>query len=333
MKTSFDWIRSVFSFLSTKRYISSDKLTSSSLYKRGSQQIKDNDKKIFVVGLMRVRNEINVIDFSLRALAQHTDAIIVLDDCSSDGTFETIQSLEKECNIIRVIHNEEYIYDEWRDRTSLIDAARELGGTHLLMLDADEAITANFPRMNLLRKLICGLEPGDVIRLQMFNLWRGIDKYRRDRSVWSGNTFPIVFCDDGNSQTGKKFAHFPRLPINNGKVYVIQSYEFGILHFQFVNWRNLLIKQAWYRCLEKINLPDKPTEKINAQYAASKDETKLKTIASNPNWYNGYSFFNPVIFDLPETWREKQIGDWIQEYGKDFFKELDIWNIDWNFDV
>jgi hypothetical protein len=201
------------------------------------------------------------------------------------------------------------------------------------VLDADEAFTSNLQKNQLLRKLILGLNPGEVIRFPMINLWRGVDKYRRDRSIWSGNTFPVIFRDDGKSQLEKDFAHFHRLPVKAGKLYIIKGEEYGLLHFQFVNWHNLLVKQAWYRCLEKINLPNKTSAEINAQYAPSKDESGSVTSPSHPEWFDGYPFFTPSIFDLPETWREKQIMKWIQEYGKDYFSKLDIWDVDWNFDV
>ncbi|MBW8010748.1 MAG: glycosyltransferase [Chloroflexi bacterium] len=318
-------------FLS-KRRLSPSRLTKSRLYKRGELRFEDPSFNKFVVGLMRVRNEANIIEFSLKALAQYTDAIIVLDDCSNDGTSEIIQTLKEACQIKQIIRKDEYVFDEWGDRTALLKSARQLGGTHFIVLDADEALTSNFQQNNLLRKLILGLEPGDVIKLILINLWRGVNQYRRDHSVWTGTTFPIVLCDDGKSELEKGFAHFPRLPVRAGKQHIIQGDEYGLLHFQYVNWRNLLIKQAWYRCLEKLHLPNKTTAEINARYAPSKDESGLGTSPCHLDWLDGYPFFTPNIFERPETWREKQIGKWIQEYGEDYFSHLDIWDIDWNFE-
>ena len=44
-------------------------------------------------------------------------------------------------------------------------------------------------------------------------------------------------------------------------------------------------------------------------------------------------FFDENVYYQPDTWREKQIEGWVAQYGKDFFKDLSIWDIDWHFDT
>ena len=54
------------------------------------------------------------------------------------------------------------------------------------------------------------------------------------------------------------FLHTPRLPENlKGKTFKLEGYEYGFMHFQFIDWENLLVKQAWYRCLEHIRYSTK----------------------------------------------------------------------------
>ena len=108
-----------------------------------------------------------------------------------------------------------------------------------------------------------------------------------------------------------------------------KGYEYGVLHFQFVNWRNLLIKQAWYRCLEKIRFPKRSKKRINDLYRPACDETNLGLKRVPKYWFDGYDFFDPSLFDEPEQWREKQILGWFEKHGKDYFTDLEIWNIDW----
>lgn len=311
--------------------IPAHRLCDSRLYKRGKDRSADPNHSTKIIGLMRVRNEADIIAFSVRALAQHTDAIIVFDDHSNDGTLEILQSLKSTCKIEAILQKSIDKFTESEDRNRLLRKGREHGGTHFVVIDADEALTSNLLEDQRLTILILGLNPGDTLLLNWIHLWRTTTEYRHDDSIWSGNCRPTIFCDDGRSQYVDEFIHFGQVPVKSGKQYILTGSEVGLLHFQFVNWRNLLVKQAWYRCLEKINLPDKSTSEINAIYAPSKDETGLRTQPVPEEWLNKYPFWDPTIFDVPETWREKQVLEWFAEYGEDFFADLDIWDIDWDY--
>lgn len=167
--------------------------------------------------------------------------------------------------------------------------------------------------------------------MNWYNLWRDPYYFRFDSSPWGKCRGNCIFCDDGSVLWNPIFLHATRTPPTlQGKCYKLPSL-YGILHFQFVNWENLLIKQAWYRCLEHIRNPQKSIQDINQIYGMSKDELNLHTHKVYKEWYNGYDFFDKSIFSQSEGWRKKQILSWFNEYGEDFFKDLDIWDINWNF--
>lgn len=283
-----------------------------------------------IVGLIGVRNESFFIEQCLRALACYTDAIVILDDASDDDTVAIVESLQEECNIERIIKKKVWYRDEPGDRNKLLAAGREIGGTHFICIDADEMLTANCMKDNRLREYILDLAPGDTLSLFWIQLWRGIEQYRFDNSVWTYNTKEIIFCDDGTATYTSEFIHTKPVPHLTRSKKVIQTYQYGLLHFQFVNWQNLLIKQAWYRCLERIRLPEKPVGEINRRYAATVDEKDLKTRPALKEWFQGYNFFDPSKFEKNETWRTNQIQQWFATYETNYFKDLDIWNIDWN---
>ena len=113
-------------------------------------------------------------------------------------------------------------------------------------------------------------------------------------------------------------------------MHTISGYEYGLMHFQFVNWENLLIKQAWYRCLERIRNPLLPIADINKKYAPSKNEDDISLSPCHEEWFEGYAdFFDPNIYEEPESWRKKQVNEWFNQYGLAFFLGLDIWDVDW----
>ena len=284
-----------------------------------------------IVALLPARNERPLLEQCIRALAQYADAIVYLDDASTDESCALVESLADECRVEKIIKKKHWKRDEPGDRNLLLQAGRALGGTHFIVLDADELFTANCLGNNFLRSQILALNPGDKLVLNWIALWRSVDRYRFDSSVWSWNYKDFIFCDDGTCSYNSDFIHTSRTPGNlTGSRKTISGYTYGVLHFQFVNWRNLLLKQAWYRCLEHIKNPQKSIPAINNLYAQSKNEDALFCAPSPDYWFSGYSFFNAKAYEQPEQWREKELYEWFKKYGISYFKDLDIWDIDWD---
>lgn len=355
-----------------------------------------------IVGLMAVRNEAQIISNALQALALYTDEIVVLDDASTDNTVEVVKSLQNQCHIAQIIEKENWYRDEPGDKNKLLTVGRAIGGTHFIMIDADEIFTANLLKNNLLRNKILALKPGDKLTVTWINLWRSPDDYRYDSSVWSGGEVDAIFCDDGQCAYNSAFIHTPRTPSNlvgivhdlvlDDKSFTVQNliekelgitildgdygyknvqlerclkdqlfnyhktsaqaiqicrtcfdmknsmtgcyrrdFTVGLLHFQFVNWENLLIKQAWYRCLEKIRDPHVNIQEINSKYSESKQELNLRCLPVPAVWFAAYqSFLDKAVYLKVESWQKKQILQWFKQYGQEFFKDLDIWDINWN---
>ena len=283
-----------------------------------------------IIGLIAARNEANVIEMCLRGLSLYTDAIVFLDDASDDETLNIVNALASECRVEKIIAKEYWHRNEPEDRNTLLKAGRKIGGTHFVVIDADEMFTSNCSTNDLLRNEILSLRAGDKLVMTWIQLWRGFHQYRYDDSIWTHNRKAVIFGDDGKCQYGSDFIHTARVPDNlAGEKRIIPGYQFGLLHFQFVNWQNLLLKQGWYRCLERLRKPDKSIAAINKRYAASKDENNLGLKPALPEWFEAYDFFKPGGYLLPDSWRKRQVCDWFHKYGREAFAELDIWDIDW----
>ena len=358
-----------------------------------------------IVGLVPVRNEEIMIVSCLKALSLYTDAIVVLDDASEDGTVAAIKSLKQECNIERIIEKENWYRDEPGDKNLLLNVGRRIGGTHFVFVDSDEMFTANLLKNNLLKNKILELKSGDKLCVTLINLWRSCNKYRYDFSVWSSSVADTAFCDDGKCYFESDFLHTSRSPSNlKGKTFTLvtdgnnfeilnkcldeygdrvigvpigkyvdrenvhlqryfidmivnrgepvnrasslannlfegggeskygcyrQDFTAGLMHFQFVNWNNLLSKQAWYRCLEKIRNPNIDVDNINSKYGQSKDEEDIRCLECPKSWFEGYGFFDKNVYEKNDSWQKKEVKSWFVKYGKDYFKDLDIWDVDW----
>jgi glycosyltransferase involved in cell wall biosynthesis len=281
-----------------------------------------------IVALLPARNEAALIVQCIKALAQYADAIVYLDDASDDNSVTLVQSIAVACRVEKIITKSVWDRNEPADRNALLQAGRALGGTHFIVLDADELFTANCMDNDFLKKRILALQPGDRLLLNWISLWRSIHEYRFDESVWTNNYKDFVFCDDGTCSYSSAFINTPRTPADlRGKNVWIEGYIYGVLHFQFVNWRNLCIKQAWYRCLERIKNPTKEVSYINQLYAPATDESNLRVAPSPDIWFAAYDFFDASVYAMPTRWREVQMYTWFARYGTQFFKDLAIWDV------
>jgi hypothetical protein len=176
-----------------------------------------------IIGLVPVRNEEARISFCLHALALVTDAIIVLDDNSDDRTVQVVEGLAAECNVEHIIKKEgqTWFRNETGDRNLLLLEGRARGGTHFIVLDADEAFTGNLVDSGELRAQIYELEVGQSLALHWIQLWKSIHYYRTDRlfdgtgkqhGILSGSCMACIFHDDGVALYEGDFIHTRRIP-------------------------------------------------------------------------------------------------------------------------
>lgn len=220
-----------------------------------------------IVGLIPVRNEEKLIEICLRSLSFYTDSIIVLDDASQDNTLKIIESLKHECRIEKIIRKKIWKRDELGDKKLLLSEGRKIGGTHFIVLDADEIFTSCCSEHNWLRTQILKMKPGQVMSFPMVNLWNDIFTYRDDEIFSPKNKkwiISCVFCDDGkadycyNKAAGpSKTIHVARVPknINNeNSNIIINNLNHCLIHFKMVNLIEMCDKRAWYMCLEFIGL-------------------------------------------------------------------------------
>ena len=140
-----------------------------------------------IVGLIPARNESHIIEQCLHALSLYTDAIVYLDDASDDNSVEIVESIAKKYHVERIIKKKIWYRDEPGDKNALLKVGREIGGTHFIVIDADEMFTANCLDNNFLRNKIVALQPGDCLKFVWIQLWRSTQQYRFDNSIWTWN--------------------------------------------------------------------------------------------------------------------------------------------------
>lgn len=311
-----------------------------------------------IVGLVPVRNEEIFIANCLRALAPYTDAIVVLDDVSTDRTLAIVESLKDECHIERIIAKKEWVRNEMADREAMLVAGREIGGTHFIVIDADELFATPCIENNWLRNTILQMKPGQVLVFPYLHVWGDYLHYRNDRLCSPGIPFIYdpIFCDDGHCSYYAGHANGPsgaihvgRIPANlNPKQQIFIPYsdvQHGVIHLRFVDLDQARIKVIWYMCLELIKKGEQDkSAPSHRQHAAAINSFYQQSIHHAPlfnnanvnleqipdSWYD-YPGFNIDCFNKTSALHHLQKAEvlqWMQHYGTEYFRELN-WYVDW----
>jgi len=275
-----------------------------------------------IIALLPIKNEAWILPTFLSSIKNIADEILVLDDNSKD---ESAKILEKAgVLIIKQGLVSEKIKNMSVLRQALLETGRKRGGTHFIWLDADEAFSANFLQNG--RKIIEGLKPGEKLTMRWIALWKSPRQYFSGRGIWSEGYKDFIvhdlpeycFPDRNLSEDrteGPSRDNLTKLPPEEGVV----------LHFQFVFWRKLQIKQAWYRCQELIKNP-KGSYSINCTYATTMDDSGAETSPVPQEWLDG------IV--LPQESGEEgaklqleEIFSLFNQYNVKFFEPLEIWHV------
>lgn len=314
-----------------------------------------------IVALVQIRNERETIEQFLRMIALYAESIVILDDASDDNTVEIIQRLATILPIEKIILNQvsAWQYGSEKDnREKLLLAGREVGGTHFIMLDADEMFSAHCLQNNWLKNKILSLKRGQTLRLPTIHQWNNLHLYRDDEqcnpTMYKWRRI-YAFADDGvasylsnQSAHGSISIHVSREPAGMicsepTNSFYFNIVDYGVMHFKCVSLQNIDIKKAWYMCLEFIRLCETATTEkersVHAQHInkiynnylyqgilSQTDSIICKQIPDS--WYSGYNFFNGQAYTEPFVSKIEEIKRWFDCYGIDYFKELDIWSVE-----
>ena len=234
-----------------------------------------------LVAALRVKNEEWILDFTLSCLSEFCDAIVCVDDGSSDDSVSIMKSYRK----VKAVHinqpkNDRDI-DEPRDWNRLTELASDCGADWILYLDADEMVSPN----------ICeyideytSQDSYDVVRFRKITPWFSFYKYRSDMPRFNHppeNVLnPILVrkvgelkWDNNRGSFVKKLAKFfirgERFKPNYGRVFplgvkhnALLSKDVISLHYNFLDFNKILRKQLFYAIREREVRPDKTREEI-----------------------------------------------------------------------
>lgn len=272
-----------------------------------------------LIGLIPVRNEAWIVGFSARAALRWCDALLFLNHASTDDTTAALASVPGR---VEVIHESGQDWNEADYRQRLLVTARDMGGTHFALIDADEVLTANL--LDCIRPMISALTPGECLRLPWICLWRSMSAYRSDNSKFGRARAPVAFADaPGLSHKAGAGGYQIHTRAPNGVRFSDQldREDGGLLHFQHAEWQRLLAKQALYKMTERLRW-GRSVDDINKTYDGTVSEDGLQTTELPAQW----CYDSRWIIRDREPWQAAECRRLWNKYS-DRFTGLDLYGV------
>lgn len=129
-----------------------------------------------LVSMVRVKDEKWIIERWLERASEFSDAIVALDNGSTDGTYEVLKSHPRVASVIREEPGSPFIENEARNH--LLKEAGRLGAEWIMILDADEIMDRRFASM---KDALLNRRDVAWYHFQEITLWRSIREYRTDK--------------------------------------------------------------------------------------------------------------------------------------------------------
>jgi len=130
----------------------------------------------------------------IRSIAKYCDALVMYDDCSTDGSVGYLEMCKKSlsmCGVrlkeIHVIHGQKNDFKhEMEHKAEALSKCREIGTDWVIWLDVDEVIEARGEKGRV--RELCEAAKRGAYNLFNVNLWR-TDRYYRVDELWNKGLF------------------------------------------------------------------------------------------------------------------------------------------------
>jgi hypothetical protein len=277
-----------------------------------------------LIALMPVRNEDWCLWYTLPRLLDWCDEVVVGLHSCTDGSVEMVNEVSRQSSgRVSWYHVSDPEWHECQHRQRLLDTARSRGATHVVIVDADEVLTANL--LHLIRPCVEeNTKNGHILQLPWVCLARGLDFYYA-AGPWFNNWVTTAFRDapeaHWKARDGYDFHH--RHPMGLRPLFTrpVPQREGGLFHLQFVSERRLKAKQALYKLTERLRWPDRePVQMVDKRYNLAvydSNPAKLATSEVPRSWWPDRDGAQGLI-TAPDVipWQETECQKLVYAYPK-----------------
>lgn len=205
--------------------------------------------------MLRVKNAASTINQCLNKLSELVDEIVIVDNESTDGTFEKYANFSKIVIVKRTIG-----FNEGRDKIFAHKLAVSRKPDWIVWIDADEVFENALNRL-ILEKYMHD-EKLNLVNFRLFHFWKSNSKIRVDGAWLRYTSFPQrnMWRENGSAYFSDTIFHNGGIKGVNGKS--ITS-EYRLKHFGYLNSIALEKKYRQYEKLKDDKLSGK-TMSLNA---------------------------------------------------------------------
>jgi glycosyltransferase involved in cell wall biosynthesis len=196
-----------------------------------------------IIAILRIKNELDIIDECLSRLSDLVDEILVVDNGSDDGTQDVYHNYPKVTEVIKTEG-----FDEGRDKIMLLEAAKKRNPDWLMFLDADEIFEKNFTRKVMEKYMASGY---DRINFRFCLFWLSRKKCRLFDKKYFLYSLQPARCMWRN----KKETYFKNLVIHNdniqGEFNKVYFSPYRLKHYTLMDREKIIAKIELYRSVDK----------------------------------------------------------------------------------